>query len=456
MGKKLKAVTTMVLTSAMIIVSFAAAGQSKAAAAAATDTAIATTTAIAITTITAKATVKATVTEYITVEEYAKALVEAVGLEPLLGSEGSGNVAVLIANGIIKEGDFTSYTKDLTRGDALILLNRAEEYLNKDTIDAALVQTVIDKRISDISKVTEAKRKDVAEAYLKGFIKGYSNGEYCTDRKLKLTSKITKTGALESIRMLTNKKLRAKISPDGQLIRTTKLPKYAKYYPYILASFPNEYYDWKFFYEGVVCTRNGKVVEEYNLIDYTAPVDVNIIMENGDFTTNRKEREEKWLSDAKLYFTNLLNVDYRTIDETWINSMIDNNDAYKFNESMIRTALERYLTKMKKNKTIVECKSIDMDASSIYYYDYAYFLRVHVNYRIVSSVASLNEDIDSLLKSQSHNSILFCTTMVNIRKRTLGKWQDGYYEIQLCSYEGGISGSTILINDASYRAKKVE
>jgi len=136
--------------------------------------------------------------------------------------------------------------------------------------------------------------------------------------------------------------------------------------------------------------------------------------------------------------------------------MIDNNDAYKFNESMIRTALERYLTKMKKNKTIVECKSIDMDASSIYYYDYAYFLRVHVNYRIVSSVASLNEDIDSLLKSQSHNSILFCTTMVNIRKRTLGKWQDGYYEIQLCSYEGGISGSTILINDASYRAKKVE
>ncbi|MGB4659063.1 MAG: hypothetical protein WBI07_07780, partial [Mobilitalea sp.] len=236
MGKKWKAVITTVLAITMIIMSFNAAGQNKAEAGTTKTTEIATAKTTPATMSIAKATsqiktmsipVKTTPTEYITVEEFVKALVEVVGLEPSQGNEGSEEVDILIEKGIIKEGDFTSYTKNLTRGDALVLLNRADEYLNKDAIDAALIQKVIDKRISDITKVSEIKREDAAEAYLKGFMKGYTNGEYCTDRKLKLTSKITKAGALESIRMLTNKKLRAKISPDGQLIRTTKLPKYA-------------------------------------------------------------------------------------------------------------------------------------------------------------------------------------------------------------------------------------
>ena len=405
-------------------------------------------------------------TVYLTVEEFAKSLALEIGLKSIPGSESSGYensgfessgyVYSLIEKGIIREGDFTAYTKNLTRGDAMVLLNRADEYLYGETLEAELVQTTIEKRIADITKITKAKREDAAKAYLKGFVKGYSNGEYSSNRTLKGTSEITKAGALNCIKMLKNKSLRAKISPDGQLIRTTKLPKYAKYYPYILASFPNEYYDWKFYYEGVTRTRNGKAVELVNLVDYAAPIDVNKITEDGDFAAIRAEREDKWLADARTFITYLLNVDYRTIDKSWIDTMIETNDGYEYNKDMMRTYLEKYLIKMKENKTIVECSDIDMDASSVYYYNYIYYLRVHVKYRVVSSIASLSESVDTLLSSKSHNSILFSTYMVNIRNRTLGKWQDGFYEVKLTSYNGKVSGSFMSYDDASYRGKKVE
>ncbi|MDF2486725.1 MAG: hypothetical protein K0R46_2893, partial [Herbinix sp.] len=188
-------------------------------------------------------------TNYISIEEFAKALAEKVELSPVTGAQGSGYVNALIEKSIIKEGDFTSYTGDLTRGDAAVLLNRADEYLYGDILDPKLVQTALEKRISDIKKISEAKRMDVVKCYLKGYITGYNNGTYSTDREFRGGNKITKSGALNCIKMLKDKTLRAKLSPDGQLIRTTKLPKYAKNYPYILASYPNSYYDWKFKFE---------------------------------------------------------------------------------------------------------------------------------------------------------------------------------------------------------------
>lgn len=47
---------------------------------------------------------------------------------------------------------------------------------------------------------------------------------------------------------LKNKGKRFKLSYDGQVLRIINLPKNYKDYPYILASFPNSYYEKKMWY----------------------------------------------------------------------------------------------------------------------------------------------------------------------------------------------------------------
>jgi hypothetical protein len=392
---------------------------------------------------------------YITVGYFSRLMSNELGLSPIGGSNNTAYVNALLDKGIMKADDFISYTDWITRGDAMVLLNRADEYLYGDKLDKELVQTAISKRISDISKVMERKREDVAKAYLKGYMKGYSNGEYSTDRDLRVNNKIPKSDALSCIKKLKDKSLRSKVSPDGQLIRTTNLPVYAKYYPYILASYPNEYYDWKFFYETYTMRLNGKIIEPVNLVDYASPKDVDKITMYGDLNEIKQERLDIWVEEAKEYLYNLLNVDYRTIDASWIDKMIETNDAYTYNDFIIRPKMEKYLAGMKKNKTIVECKSVDIDGSSLYFDGGTFYLRAHVNYRVVSSVASLNESIDSLIETESHNNILFSHTLVNIRLRELGKWQDGYYEVELGEYDNGLRGSYVEFNDAVYRGRKV-
>ena len=179
--------------------------------------------------------------KYISVNAFAEALVNELGLDIDELSGTSGYVKKLITIGIMNTGEFTSYTAALRRGDLLMLLNRADNYLYNTNIDAKLIQTVIDKRISDIAKVPESKQDDIARGYIKGFLKGFSNGNYSPDRNLKLTSKILKTDALACLKLLKDKSKRAKISPDGQLLRTTSLPNNAYMFDYILASFPNRY-----------------------------------------------------------------------------------------------------------------------------------------------------------------------------------------------------------------------
>jgi hypothetical protein len=253
--------------------------------------------------------------------------------------------------------------------------------------------------------------------------------------------------------MLKDKSKRAKISPDGQLIRTKNLPIMAKKYPYILESFPNEYYDWKFTYEGVSRYVNNKEVELVGGLDYAAPVEVNKITEFGDMATLRSERMDKWINDAKVYLNNILNVDYRTIDDAWIDRVIETNDAFRYAPNMWRISLERYVKKMKENKTILECKQVDIDPSSLYFFEGLY-LRVHVKFRVVSTEVPLNMAADTLHESEAHNSILFSPYFVNMRQKQFGIWQDGYYEVKISEYKE-ISGSLVEFNDAIYQSKKV-
>ncbi len=383
-------------------------------------------------------------TTYITVSSFAKSLAAELGLQPAV--EGDGYVTRLINIGIIKEGDFKNYSTNLTRGDMLVLLNRADKFLNGSAVEEELVKTVIEKRISDISKAAKSKREDIAEGYAKGFLKGYSNGDYAPDRNLKLTTKVTKTGALNCIKMLKDKSLRAKISPDGQLIRTTKLPNNAYMYPYILDSFPNYYYEAKLRFEGVTQRINGKIVPMVSPEDFTYPKDVakaryGVI---DDFNAAKKNYYEIWENKVRTTVWNTFNVDYRTIDDNWVETMAQADAQIDYSTDTVYHFLNRYVTEMKKNKTIVECDKAAIDSSSLYFYNGSFYIRCYIHYRIVSTNTKTFYTADELSGKLwgPYNCVLYSrTSYTDIENYILGKWVNGVFDVSISSPVTGNDGS---------------
>jgi hypothetical protein len=397
-------------------------------------------------------------TNYISFEEFAKALAEKVELSPVTGAQASGYVNALLEKGVIKEGDFTSYTEDLTREDAAVLLNRADEYLHGETLDPKLVQTALEKRISDMNKIEEEKRLDVVKCYLKGYITGYNNGTYSTNRELRGGNKITKSGALNCIKMLKDKTLRAKLSPDGQLIRTTKLPKYAKNYPYILASYPNSYYDWKFYYEGVVRTEFNRETRKFeevpyiHITEYATPAEVDQTTRIENFPEVKKEKLDLWVKKVQTHMESIFNVDYRTIDQDWIDTMasVDYTYGYWGMEDQTRSWLAKYVTNMKKNKTIVESSKIAVDGSSLYYFNNQFYLRVYVKFRIVSSNEKYTDG-----KAYENNKLFYTSYPLYLKKYELGKWQECCFDVSLANYTDkeidNLGVLIAIINDSYYK-----
>lgn len=355
--------------------------------------------------------------EYITVSSFAETLVSELGLSPEEGTDGYVNR--LIATGIIKDGDFKEYSSNLTRGDMLVLLNRAEEYLNKSTVDADLVKVILEKRISDIGKASESKREDIAKGYAKGFLKGYSNGYYITNRNLKLTSKVTKAGALGCIKMLKNPSLRAKISPDGQLIRTTKLPKNADKFEYILEAYPNAFYERQFEF---------MLYDRYKQPDYRYgyPVDMrNMTFKNWYDEWPLSEEMDKYLYDwadlAERYLNYIFNVDYRTVDDEWIEGL---GDLFvRSNLDMAETISKFYIGPMKTNSVIVESSIIAVEPST-FYIDGDYCIRAYVKYKITAK--NINARQSQLLYSQY-------PVLDNLKS---GVWREGIYDIRFATNNG--------------------
>jgi len=372
--------------------------------------------------------------KHITVEEFAKELAKEVGL----GSVSDGGVNALISAGIIKEGDFKSYSAYLTRGDATMLLSRADEYLYGDKIDPELVQTVIDKRISDINKIAKAKREDVAKGYIKGFMKGYSNGTYSSDRELRGTKKITRAGALNTIKMIKDKSLRAKISPDGQLIRTTKLPKYAKYYPYILASFPNEYYDWTFLIAGGPSYYYDRELDKHvylpfnNLEQYAYPVDVDKITSIENFKELYDKNLDLWVERTRRHMELIFNVDYRELDESFISELLSTMYPENF-ESYREEHIRKWIDRAKANKTIIEASDIKLDGSAMYFYKDDLYMRVYVRYRIVSS-----EEIydDELGYTRNYNALFATPLTMKFDGFNIGEWRECCFDVRLTKWNG--------------------
>ena len=360
-------------------------------------------------------------TQYVKVEAFIKNLVTGLDIS-IDKNENDPYLKAAYNTGILKSGDFTEYTGYLTRTDAAVLINRADEYLYRNTVEEKLLKIVLTKRISDIGKVPAGKREDVAKCFAKGLIVGYSNGYYIQNREFRGSGKVSTGTAKTLIGLVLHPKDRAPVSPDGMLIRTTNLPKNADKYDYILACYPNKFYERKFefmFTDQYIAGERDPRFEVY-------PVD----MKNTTFKTwidewPFSEEMDKYLYDwaatAETYLKYLFNVDYRTVDENWIKGLA--SCFVKSNIDEAEAIRNYYIKHIKANKVVVESSIIAVEPSTLYD-DGDYCMRAYVRYRIIADDINVKQ-----------NRLLYCSypALNNLKS---GVWREGIFDIRFGSNDG--------------------
>ncbi len=360
-------------------------------------------------------------TKYIKVGEFIKELL--VGME-LEVKEASINSCIdkAMEIGLINKDTFSDYNNYINRMDAAVLLNKADEYIYGKTLEDELLNIVLSKRISDIKKIDKSKREAVASIVAKGIIKGYSNGYYIQNREFRGKNLLTRTGATEVINLLMTPSKRASLSKDGMLIRTTNLPRNAEHYDYILACYPNEFYEMKFYFMNWNSFINGSMADNR----FAFPSD----MKNESWYTWSKkwpfiEESNKYLSTwtkrVEDYLNLVFNVDYRTVNDKWKKDLASCYAIPIMDNLLIGTekGIQKYIDGLNKNKVIVESKIISVEPSTLYEYDGVYYLRTYVKYKI--SAQNINVNHDNLLYSNT----VYLQDLVN------GDWREGIFDVEL-------------------------
>nr|WP_308743351.1 S-layer homology domain-containing protein [uncultured Anaerocolumna sp.] len=363
-------------------------------------------------------------TNYVKIETFIRQLVQAMKLdvdstviEPYIDAAQKA--------GILKSDQFTDYEGYITTTDAAVLLNRADEYLNKSSLDEKLYKAVLENRISDIKQIPKEKRGDVAKVVAKGIIKGYSNGKYIQNRSFKGNEYFTKIDAKVTLIRLMNPSKRAKLSPDGQLIRTTNLPKNADKYEYILECFPNSFYEKKFDYQ-----RTKYYYEPKELVDYASPVKVVGTMRSLTVIDGKMIYLSDWTDKLRLNLSTRLNVDYRTIDNTWLNNL--SSTYYLFEKADLDKPLfddiKEYIAFVKKNKVKIESEIIAVEPSTMYYAT-GYYMRVYAKFK----VTSLNFD-------KVKDDIIFYGYGSDTKPLKEGKWMECVFDVRIATRNGSSNG----------------
>ena len=375
---------------------------------------------------------------------FIKLVCKEIGIEAN-GTTNQAFINAAVEKGVIKTSTFKNLQNYVTKLDAAIILTGAHEYLYGATLSEELIGTILEKRITDLSLIPENHRIKFAKAYAYGYLIGKSDGSYSTSRTFEAMNKITRITAIELIDKLKDEQKRSKISEDGQLLRTEDLPTFAEFYPYILASYPDEFYDWEFQFMKEYRTKyKGKVpYKEYLYVvgvykegyDYAFPDTVRnyrksslmYTLPDGTKTNLAGKIDyfwEEWEQNAKIYLENVFNIDYRTVDKnkTWYDAVTTTGGLYN-DEVYIKNYVNKYIDIAKKNKTIIECDKIGFDKSCIYEDVTGTYLRVYVHYRINSSLNNKQEPISPLAFTFE--------SYVDYSDIKLGEWRNGYFDILL-------------------------
>lgn len=304
------------------------------------------------------------------------------------------------------------------------------------------VNAVLEKRISDIKDIPKDKREAVASIVAKGIIKGYNNGLYVQNREFRGNNKITDKGAKDVIQKVLNPKKRAQISPDGQLIRTTNLPKNASDYAYILESFPNEYYEMKYSFMFLTDYLSGTIRDD----EYTYPKKIDYDYLYNKFYDNKMYLEidkydyyDESLLNTEKYLQHVFNVDYRTVNSNWKEGLESSFCQYAIDNRVYRW-IDRYVESMKKNNVVVEFENIAIDPGAIYESrDYLY-IRAYVKYRITAD--DVNVPTNELVYGDYNN----------LKGLSNGKWNYEIFDIRIDSrygnndYQWGPTAQNLLSN----------
>lgn len=372
-------------------------------------------------------------TNNITIKNYVIRLVNALKLD----TTNKTYYEVAVENGLLKESEKEKLNKNLSNQFAAVLTDRAEQIMlgDKYKYDKDLYKEIVSKnRISDMKKASNSCRTSIYKMFSKGIMIGFSNGKYKHTRSFKPRTNITLTEAKTVINRLTTKSKRKKLSPDGQVIRTTNLPKNYKKYDYILESFPNSFYEYKFNYQ--LTKYYYKPVE---LKDYASPTRVFDRMTDTDVFYNGKFIYlDNWMKKVELNLKTRLNVDYRTIDNTWLNNL--RSTYFVFNEAKLdkdRTDdIKDYIKKVKKNKIIIKTSVIAVEPSTMYY-SKGYWVRVYVKFKVSFAGTKINQED------------LIYGNFINLYNLKKGKWFDGVYDICLATINGRSDGSDYAVSDDS-------
>lgn len=377
-------------------------------------------------------TVRAT-SKNITIGEYIELLMKAMKVT-IKEAEDETYIEAAVSTGVLKTIEEFKVENEMTRAECAVLTNRADIYVNGVTADTKIFDEIKDhKRISDLSKISKEYIDDVVQVFGKGIIVGYTNGKYTQNRAFKGSNKITYNGAKEVIKKFTNKKLRGVMSPDGQLTRTTNLPCNAKEYEYILASFPNKFYEMKYQFE--LGNRNTRYTE-FN--DYCVPVRMKkmpFVISGYEGTAKETQAMiNKYLDDwvekieKNLYYR--FNVNYKTINSKWISNFRNTYCVYN-NEDLnneIEEAIKQYVKEMKKNKVIIKTQKISVEPSTLYYSQGKTYIRCYIKF-MVTSASSLT---DTLVYNKMYKA--------NFIDLKVNKWHESYYDISVGVNNGSSYG----------------
>ena len=372
--------------------------------------------------------VKSEAKSYMTV----RAFIRSVAISLDLDTDGTSFKAYRKAAkkaGIVKDEDssyFTDYKNPITRTYCAVVLNRVDQYLHGDTLDSEYVTTIKNERISDMNSIASTNRDAVARVYGLGIIKGYSNGNFTRDREFRGSEKVGAKTAKQWINATVNPEQREKLSPDGQLLRTTNLPKNSDKFEYILASFPNSFYEYRFEFERNVKWNTDKWIQKY-LEDYCYPIDMDkyTVKAGYDVQEQMEKYMDEWVECVEEYLSLAMNVDYRTINEKWVKD-ISKTFGYTSDFEGLVEDIEEYVTRMKKSKIMVETKIIEVEPSSFHVSAIGYTLRAYVRYRVFTP-DTINQDI-----------AIFAPGHVWIEDMESGVWKDAYFDIILFPTENFI------------------
>lgn len=276
----------------------------------------------------------------------------------------------------------------LTNEVAAQMALRADETINGSAYDENLYyQVVSKKRLKDISKAAKTYRRALRICFVKGIMPGKSPAEYSHQRKLSPKSATTPADASAIVSRVASKTKRIKLTADGQVTRTKNLPKNAGQYRYILASFPNSYYEPKFNYQLV---NFGAGYIPKNLIDYAAPKDVLKVKDgwdDGDGYTFGKAYDrysDQWMDTIKKNLELRFNYNYKTTDfNKWKAELLKTFPSRYKND--ISTYLDNWRKISSKYKVQTKTSAVVVDPSSIYLSDNKYFVRCYVKFKVNAS-----------------------------------------------------------------------